>query len=93
MIDSQWLLIGRLRAAVREFNNVLPTLNAKAQEYATKNQERYTLVSPEVEIDEEAWSAAPLKDIKEKLEEIKKRHGANEKKVIRLDKLLNHPKE
>ena len=86
--DPQSLQIHLLRTAVQEFNHFLPSLNAKEQEYASKNHEQYIPVSPEAEIDEEAWSAVPLEDIKKKLEDIEKRHDANVNKASRLDKLL-----
>lgn len=60
------------------------------------SHERYIPVSPEAEIDEGAWSAAPLEDIMEKLEDIEMRHDANGRNVVTLDKLLGprrHPGE
>ena len=88
MVFDPSLLIERLRAAVREYNQFLPTLNATEQEYAIISRERYIPISPEAEIDEETWLAAPLEDILEKLEDIEMRHDANERNVGTLDKLL-----
>ena len=96
MEAAQSLQIHLLQTAVREFNDCLFTLNAKEQEYASKNHEEYNPVSPEAEIDEGAWSAVPLEDIKKKLEDIEKRKDANEKKVSKLERLLStqlHPGE
>ena len=96
MEAPQSLLIYQLQTAVREYNHSLSTLNAKEQEYASKNHEEYNPVSPEAEIDEEAWSAVPLEDIEKKLEDTKKRNDANEKKASMLERLLStqlHPEE
>ena len=82
--SPQSRLIDQLRAAVREFNQFLPKLNATEQEY----DERYIPVSPEAEIDERAWAAASREDIEEKLADIKKRHEANERIVARVDNVL-----